>query len=213
MLRHWIALAAAALVAGTAAAEPLQWNYTARFRGISDTQTILLGQEPYFEYNHDTGIEIRTDYHILLNVGTGWTQTGTATSGEWQEPWGFGNGDWQLSTELPPNVSDGQFAFELTLTDADGNIGMISPQTGSIGAGGVFTSGTGDFGIGFSGSQNVQLGSRAVRVTFGHRPSESADRVTFLVEDLGPAQVPEPATLVLAGVGLAGVSLLRRARR
>lgn len=212
MTRHWIAFAAATLVAGTAAAEPLQWNYTARFRSPSGTQAILLGQEMYHEYNHDTGVETDTNYYILLDVGIGWSQTRTATSGEWQEPYSFGYGDWRLSTELPPNVSDGRFAFELALTDADGNVGMTSPHTGSIGAGGVFTTGTGNFGIGFSGSQTVRVGERDVRVTFGNRESESANRVTFLVEDLGPAQVPEPATLTLAGVGLVGVGLLRRRR-
>lgn len=213
MPRTVVAAALALIFAGTAAAEPTRWGYTARFRGVSDTQTILLGRETYHEFNHDTREETSTDYHILLNVGAGWTQTGTTADGERQEPWSFSNGDWDLSAELPANVADGQFAFELTLTDAAGHTGQISPQVGWIGASGVFTTGTGNFGISLSGRQQVQLGDRVARVTFGNRESESANRITFRVEDLGPAQVPEPATLALAGVGLAGLVGVRLRRR
>lgn len=196
-------LAALLLSAAVASAGPLPWSYSVTFKGVADTQTILLGKETWSEYDHNTGAETNTDYYLLLDVGAGWTKTGTIYPGITEEPWGFGHGDWRLSETLPTEpYSANQFVVTLMFTDADGNVGYTSPQLGSIYAMGL-RSGTGNFTIGLEGTQLVGLGNDYANVTFGTRESESYNRVTFTVEETTVPEVPEPASLLLGGLAAA----------
>lgn len=213
MFALWLGLLSSAV----AAAGPLELSYSLRLSAASGERYILLGNETWWEYDPEAGSEKGTDYLLLLDVGNGWTRTGTVTTGTPEEPFGFGNGDWSLHTDLPTTgegVSDHQFKLELQLTDPRGNVATLAPQLGSLSAGGL-TTGTGNFTIGLEGSQVVQLGDKRAKVTFDNRESESANRITFLVEDVTPPDVPEPASLILGGIALAagGGAWLRRWRK
>jgi hypothetical protein len=205
-MSRWM-LSVVAVLAGAAAATagPLDWTYTATFKSIADTRTILLGKETWWEFDPSTGQEKGTEYYLLLDVRKeGWTRTGTLTPGGAEELWSFGHGDWRLSESLPTEpYSDGQFVMTLAFTDPDGNVGYANPQLGRISAGGL-TSGTGNFTIGLGGSQLVGVGNRYAEVTYGNRASESANRVTFQAQEAFPPEVPEPGTLILGGIAIAG---------
>lgn len=197
-----IAVVLASMAAATAG--PLNWNYSITFKAAGDAPTILLGNETWWEYDPSSHSEKGTNYNLLLDVGTGWTRTGTVSAGGTEKPFGFGHGDWRLSETLPSEpYSDGQFVLTMAFTDEAGNVGSISPQLGSIHAAGL-TTGTGNFNIGLYDYQEVTVGGRRARVLFAASPSESVNRIAFEVTELAPAGVPEPGTIILGGIAIAG---------
>jgi len=202
--RSLLAVLITVLTAAASPAGPLDWTYTATFKSVSDTQTILLGNETWWEYDPSSHSEKGTNYNLLLDVGDGWTRTGTVTPGKTETPFGFSYGDWRLSQTLPSEpFSNGQFEVTVAFTDAVGHTGSTGPQFGYIHAAGL-TTGTGNFTIGLSGYQEVTVGGRRARVGFAASESESVNRVAFEVTELSPSETPEPGTLMLGGIALAG---------
>ena len=202
-MRPLATITALLLSAAVSFAGPLNWSYTARFTGAGGAQNILLGKETRWDYDHSTGIETGTEYYVLLPVGTGLEHSGTVSSGQ-ADVFGFDPSSWELSTTLPASVSDHQFEFTLTLTDEIGNVAHFSPRAGAISAMGVFTTGTGNFDVSFHGSQELQLTERRARVTYSTAGGESWGGIRYQVDDVTPVVTPEPGTLILGGIAIAG---------
>lgn len=211
MSRSLIALACLILAADTASAGLLPWPYYVRFQAANGAQTILLGTDTrpgdgdvpptpvYLAY--PTGVFGPSRIHF---------QTATGTESLFE----FGYGQWDVSdTPLPAettavNMFDLHWGFQGPTETAGGT------DRGSIAVSDIYTSGTGNFVLGLDVTHDITLDGRRALVRFHAVNEESVSRIEMTVTELPPmAETPEPVTLLLAGVGLAGVGLWRKRRK
>lgn len=205
MIRIVSSLTLLILMASSATAGPLPWNYTVRFAPAGNAEAILLGKETRYDYDRATGVETYTPVWIVLNSSkrsaSGQAFFGTA------DLFTFHHGMWNLAESPPSDTIANQFVLKYDFTGG----GPSGEVGGDISAMGVFTSGTGNFTLGLSGDRELVVGNQRAKLQFGIRESESQSTITMTITpELSPA--PEPATLALAGIGFAGV-LVTRLRR
>ena len=195
-----------ALMAGSATAGPLPWNYTMRFAPAGNAEAILLGMDTRSGYDPVAGVETATPVWIVLKDSKR-SASGQAYFGT-TDLFMFHHGMWDLAESPPSNTVANQFVLKYDFTGA-GPAGEIG---GDIYADGVFTSGTGNFTLGLSGDRELVVGNQRAKLQFGIRESESHSVITMTItRDVSPT--PEPATLALAGIGFAGVLVTRLRRR
>lgn len=202
MKRWFLAMVAAVIGMTTATAGPLDWSYTATLSAANGSDYLLIGSQLHpLPPSGDTWAE----HYFLVPVGEYQPKSGTVYPGSSDMLFGFSpGGPLEIVTTLPPGVTPTPFEVTLTLTDGEGNSTIVR-ETGSVSATGLLTSGTGNFNIGFNGEHDVTLGGRRARVTFGQGAwSESGVYTTFAVNELSPSETPEPGTLILGGIALAG---------
>lgn len=211
-------------VLASASAGPIPWMYSATIRPADGADGIFLGHETFWEYDPVAQSEKGTTYNVLSNV----TKTGYSTSGTEtpvitsQTPnnsvslFDFGYGAWTTTLQLPADQTFAMNKFTLDYAFADGDSQSETYHgsvEGSISASGIFTSGTGNFWIGLNHTDTVQLGNRKAKVRFWGSNNESHSTIFMDVTDV--VETPEPGTLALAGIGLAGLAgfkLRRKAR-
>lgn len=230
MTRLWPALAAALLVVGTAAAEPIRWTYALTFSGNQGSQYVSDGSGGRPDASEPTGFRQYQGYTRLTAApGGDRAGSGLVTVGA------VGHGDfyWNGTGDPPPAFPiDPTFAATLTITDA------ASGQSGRASIFGQATSR--DSWLGAPADANLPevgqlwgepswvreltLGGHRYQVVFGERKTNPRDDGPFVgqmwdaldvVADVrvAPAGVPEPATLALASVGLGGLMIARRRTR
>jgi PEP-CTERM motif len=211
MRRLLFTLCSVVLGSAVATAEPLPWSYEIRFKAAGFKDTILLGSE-----NWDGGQDGQSSlwYATLGTYGPGIRMTGSETEMGRTTLLGFSNGTWSLSEAPPPAETTSEGAFDLfwTFTAANGEM-TTGSERGSISAGGFFTSGSGNFMVGLDVTREITMNGKRVAVQFSAMNSESASRIEMTVTNAPLAETPEPATLLLAGVGVAGVGLFRKRRK
>ena len=206
---------AALLVSAVPAfAGPLPWNHYVRFGAADGADNILLGTDTRTTYDSVTGVETSTPVFLIYRTGGFGPsridfQTQPGTSGLFS----FGYGDWDIVESLPEHTVANRFTLSYGFGNSPDATGVVE---GTISADGAFTSGTGNFLIGLSEDRDLLVGSQHARLDFGTRGSESASYIEMTITPIPPvAETPEPATLALAGLGIAGVlgARLRAARR
>ncbi len=191
-----------------AVAGPLPCSYTMRFAPSGNAETILLGTDTRYGYDHVTGIETATPVWVVHQdserFASGQAYFGTT------DLFSFHHGMWDLAESPPSNAIANRFVLEYDFSDG----GPHGESGGDISAMGVFTSGTGNFSLGFTNHPELYLNEMNARVEFGLRESESHSTITMTITTAPePVPTPEPGTLILGGIGIAGLCGLRLRRR
>ena len=207
MIRIVSSLSLLVLIAGSATAGPLPWNYNIRFAPAGNAQAILLGTDTRSGYDPVAGVETATPVWVVLKdskrSASGQAFFGTA------DLFSFYHGMWDFAESPPSNTIANQFVLKYDFTGG-GSSGDVG---GDISAMGVFGSGSGNFTLGLSEERDLVVGNQRAKLQFGIRESESQSTITMTVTPLAPlSPTPEPATLALAGIGFAGL-LVTRLRR
>lgn len=227
MTRLWPALAAALLLVGAAAAEPIHWTYMPAFAGNLGSQYVSDGFGMRLDGNEPAGVRHYQGY-TKLTAAPGGDQfgSGLVTVGA------VGHGDfyWAGTADPPPAFPiDPQFVASITITDAASGesgtasiFGQATSRDAWLGApADVNLPDVGQMWGDPSWVQELTLGGNRYRVVFGERKTNPRDGGPFVggmwdaldvVADVRvlPAGVPEPGTLALAAVGLAGLAGVRR---
>lgn len=205
-------LAALLLTAVPSFAGPLPWHYYVRFGAADGAENILLGTDTRHDYNHATGVETSTPVFLIYRTGGhGPTRINFETQPGTTGLFSFGYGNWDIVESLPENTVANRFTLSYGFGNSPDANGVVE---GTISADGAFTSGTGNFLIGLSEDRDLLVGGQHARLNFGTHSSESASYIEMTITPTPPvAETPEPATLALAGLGIAGVLGARLRRR
>ncbi len=216
-----LATLTALLLAGPAAAGPIEWDYTAHVRtstglGVLNLGTFRLLSDPS---GNGTAEPVAGDYTITAPLPEA-TVSGTYPAYPGQpndEVRLFSVGDgWRVYPAEAAPVSDPRFHLTFVLTD------RASGQSGTVefdGTAGVSTGNEFPPSVLFSASMgppvtDLRLGGNLYRVTVvGGMPVDiEAPAVVGVKVEAGPA-APEPGSLALAGLGLGAAGLVRPFRR
>ena len=211
MRRSLIVLASLVLAADAASAGMLPWSYYVRFQAANDAQTILLGTDT----RPGDGDAPPTPVFLTYTTGGfGPSRINFQTSTGTESLFEFGYGQWEVSATPPPTATTAVNAFDLYWGFQGATESVSGIDRGSISASDVFTSGTGNFVLGLDETHDIILDGRQALVRFHATNDDELSRIEMTVTELPPvAETPEPATLLLAGVGLAGVGVWRKRRK
>ncbi len=231
MTRLWPAFAAALLLVGTAAAEPIHWTYTPAFAGNLGSQYVSTGSSGRPDASEPTGFRAYQGYTRLTaapggdRTGAGLLTVGAVAHGDFY---------WTGTGDPPPAFPiDPQFLAAVTITDAASGesgtasiFGQAASQDSWLGApADVSLPDVGQMWGDPSWVQELVLGGNRYRVVFGGRKTNPRDGGPFVggmwdaldvvadVRVVPDAHAPEPATLALGGLGLLVVGVARRVRR
>jgi hypothetical protein len=229
--RLWPALAAALLLVGPAAAEPIPWTYTPAFAGNLGSQYVTTGFGARLDPFEPDGLRHYQGYTKLTaapgggHAGSAVVTVGAVAHGEFY---------WTGADAPPPAFPvDPNFVAAITITDT------ASGQSGTVSVIGTATSqdswlgAPADANLPDAGQmwgdaswvQDLTLGGNRYRVAFGERKTNPRDGGPFLggtwdaldvvadVRVVPDVHAPEPGTLALAGIGLVGLVGLIGVRR
>ncbi len=210
MSRSLIALASLVLVADAASAGLFPWPYYVRFQAANGTQSILLGTDAR---PGDGDVPPTPVYLTYTTGGFGPLRIHFQTATGPESLFEFGYGQWEVSATPPPTATTAVNAFDLYWGFAGSAVSASGIDRGSISASDIYTSGTGNFVLGLDETHDITLDGRRALVRFHATNDDEVSRIEMTVTELPPvAETPEPATLLLAGVGLAGVGVWRKRR-
>lgn len=223
--RRAIAAFALALFPLTATAEPIGWSYTVTTGTPTGAPYLYIGTVSHADWGGPGVGDITNTYRAYNPVSSG-TQSGTHTGDmRYVSPGGSLSAALHVgdvgyptldlvsdSMGIPPRPSDPTWRVSMAITDAaSGQAGTASFDWTPFVFPDVFTSGTGvvDWKQ-ESQTKTLVLGDHRYTVTTFQQDHES--HAELLAEVTVTQNTPEPGTLALAGIGLAGVGL-RRVRR
>lgn len=195
--------------AAVASAEPLPWSYYVRVNAPDGYDGILFGTEvrppdtdggAAVRYSHIWDTEPMWNYGMVrINIST--------MPGVPESLFSFGPGFEETVETVPADkrLSPGVFQLAWGFTPwVDGSGGAVGSTTGTISADGLFTSGTGNYRIGLDYSERVTVGGRSALLRFNGVNTESGATIQMTVTPDAPSETPEPGTLILGGIALAG---------
>ncbi len=190
-------------------AGPITWPWVVRFQPADAAENILLGSEYWSQSSEGPSKE----YFLYYDIGSfGTSRLGFLTEPGTVELFSFGHGWWGITEVRPDPAITSDHAFELWWGFSEGEEYQVGLDRGHASVTGVFVTGTGNTWLELDESHDIRLGDNQARVRFYTENHESVSRIMMSVSDLGPVSTPEPATVLLAGVGLAGVGVWRRFR-
>ncbi len=207
-LKHLLVALVTAAVAATATAGPLPgWTYTAAVAPAGGAAAMHLDEGVRVELDPITFEERSIPYTIIGRVNT--TTSGTVDLGAAVAVHKFADLDWEVYDGPSPVQPLGAgFTLSVLFTDPDGNTAVVSAD-GAAAAAPKFMGGTGQYEIALRQTRSFELGGRRFRVAFDDTPGEAGTDVGFSVTSES-VETPEPITLALAVVGLAGLAVARR---
>ena len=219
-----LAALALAIAPNLATAGPIGWSYTAHVRTTTGLGVLNMGTHSLYHFPSPTstgGDPVYGDYVISAPLPERrMSDSFRVQPGQVIDEirlFGVGHG-YSVDPVATAPASDAGFLLSFTLTDqASGQSGTIEFR-GSVGAS---TNDQYTPQVLFSGGMGpdvteLQLGGNRYRVTaIGGMPDEIQEPARMGVNVMATANTPEPATLAMAGLGLAavGLSRLRRGRR
>lgn len=193
-------------------AGPLPWSYYVRFGAPDSADAILLGTDTRTSFDPVSGAETSTPVYLIYRTyAFGPSRINFETPPGPTDLFSFNSGNWEIVETLPANTVANRFTLNYGFENRDA-VFVSGVVEGTISADGAFSSGTGNFTIGLDEERELDIAGQRARLVFGVRESESASTIEWTVTPEA-AKTPEPATLVLAGLGFAGVLGARFRRR
>lgn len=228
MKRYGLAVLAGFFMSAVAVAGPIEWTYTATLGGDRGAAHVAAGRGGRPDMTEPNGMREYFGYTELTTAPFAGPQAGNALLTIGSLP-GYSNFYWLNESESAPPIDENYLAA-VTITDTasgeSGTVSVIGPAVSSDAYLGL----PADLDlpavsqIRFQPAYELVLGGNTYRVWFAENkvdfnpnanPGASWTRLDVIaeVEVVSPLSTPEPATLLLAGVGVAVVGLAMRRRK
>ena len=210
---RWVCGLVAALLPAAAHAGPISWSYRSHVVGESGAGYLNLGT---IVHRYDDGTQYVSVPYVAITPINSFDEPPVLLGGPQQLMLG-GISYPHLLKPNDPRILAADDSFRLTLDitdDASGETGTAFFTGNGYVMDGVFTTGTGVVGLNVHGNTELRLGDNLYQIHAGTKDSESE---AYMIADVtvAPAvrDTPEPATLILAGLGVAGAVAARLRRR
>lgn len=201
--RSLLAMSMAVLTVSISSAGPLTgWTYTATAVPTGGAAAMRLDSGVRVEVDPVTFEEKSIPYTIIGYLNT--TISGPVDLGMPVFVHRFADMDWEVyDGDGPSSVRPlgAGFTLSVLFTDPDGNTAVVSAN-GAAAAAPNFNGGTGQYEIALQQTRSFELGGRRFAVAFDDTPGESGTDIGFTVTAV--SETPEPGTLILGGIALAG---------
>jgi PEP-CTERM motif len=208
-------IACVAGASGRSVAGPVPWTYHAEVSDGTGGSWVYFGTDTDVQFDPTTGQETRTPYLVLAEIGA--TANGEGFGAMTVPVLSVSQSRLRGYAAEPPDPwalsRPTYFRLEATITDTAS--GQSQALDYSVrGTGQLFAAtGTGIVSLWTEeGTDTFVLGGNRYTARAVARESESAAHLELAVT-AEPAATPEPGSLLLAGVGLAGLGFVRRVGR